>query len=117
MDRIRVILRRAENNEGDDEAEARASALVLEVKVVCGAVHEEDLRRCIEMGRLGAGWLWEQRRGKMVNGKERLNGNSNGKGHVNGNVHGNGNGHGAEKGLKVLTVCNTGSLATSVRFV
>ena len=59
--------------------------LVEKVKDVCWAVHEEDLARNMEMGRLGAEWLWKKRRGT-----------------------------GEGKGLKVLTVCNTGSLATSV---
>ncbi|WVR07796.1 methylthioribose-1-phosphate isomerase [Kwoniella sp. DSM 27419] len=57
--------------------------VVDKVKKVCGEVHEEDLERNMSMGRLGAEWLWKQRGG---NGK---------------------------KGLKVITVCNTGSLATS----
>lgn len=68
---------------------------MVEVKRVCGAVHEEDLKRNMKMGRLGAEWLWKKRRGGKTNG------------HVNG--HGS-----VGKGLKVVTVCNTGSLATSV---
>ncbi|KAK4689343.1 methylthioribose-1-phosphate isomerase, partial [Tremellales sp. Uapishka_1] len=76
MDRIRAILSSAS---GED-----AAALVEKVKNSCGAVHEEDLARCMEMGRLGAEWLWEKR------------------------AQGT-----AKKGLKVVTVCNTGSLATS----
>jgi methylthioribose-1-phosphate isomerase len=68
---------------GDKEAKQ----LVDKVIQVCGAVHEEDLERNMEMGRLGAEWLWSKRR--QANGGEK-------------------------KGLKVVTVCNTGSLATSV---
>ncbi|TXT11123.1 hypothetical protein VHUM_01874 [Vanrija humicola] len=63
---------------------AEAAALVEEVKTASFAVHEEDQERNRTMGRLGAEWLWQQRGGK--DGK---------------------------KGLKVITVCNTGSLATS----
>ena len=62
-----------------------AAQLVEEIKAACFAVHEEDMERNRTMGRLGAEWLWQQR-GKNGNGK---------------------------KGLKVITVCNTGSLATS----
>jgi methylthioribose-1-phosphate isomerase len=62
-----------------------ADELVQQVKDVCGAVHGEDLERCRTMGRLGAEWLWEKR------------------------AAGTG-----KKGLKLVTVCNTGSLATSV---
>ncbi|ORX40712.1 hypothetical protein BD324DRAFT_575358 [Kockovaella imperatae] len=60
--------------------------LVDQIKQICTAVHGEDLERCITMGRLGAEWLWAKRRAGSGSGK---------------------------KGLKVLTVCNTGSLATS----
>lgn len=63
---------------------AEVSALVEKVKTAAFAVHEEDQERNRTMGRLGAEWLWQQRGGK--DGK---------------------------KGLKVITVCNTGSLATS----
>lgn len=76
MNRIRRLLSSASGDPSD---------LVEKVKKVCTAVHEEDLKRNMTMGRLGAEWLWKKRGG---NGK---------------------------KGLKVLTVCNTGSLATSVR--
>jgi methylthioribose-1-phosphate isomerase len=55
------------------------------VREACKAVHGEDLERCMEMGKKGAEWLWQKRGG------------------------------GEKKGLKVITVCNTGSLATSVR--
>lgn len=57
------------------------------VREGCKAVHGEDLARCMEMGRIGAEWLWKKRGGK--DGKT---------------------------GLKVITVCNTGSLATSVSY-
>ncbi|WWD19519.1 methylthioribose-1-phosphate isomerase [Kwoniella shandongensis] len=77
MDRIRAILKKAES-EGKTTEE-----IVETIKTVCGNVHEEDLERNKEMGRLGAEWLWKKRGG---NGK---------------------------KALKVVTVCNTGSLATS----
>jgi len=56
------------------------------VREGCKAVHGEDLARCMEMGKKGADWLWQKRGG----GKD------------------------GKKGLKVITVCNTGSLATSV---
>jgi methylthioribose-1-phosphate isomerase len=64
------------------------------VREVCKDVHGADLRRCIEMGRLGAEWLWSKRGGESQGKKQ-------------------GEGRGKE-GLKVITVCNTGSLATSV---
>lgn len=70
MNRIRSLLK--------DDVEV--SELVEKVKQVCGLVHEEDLKRNMEMGRLGAEWL-SKRSGKRP--------------------------------LKVITVCNTGSLATS----
>ncbi|ORY26689.1 hypothetical protein BCR39DRAFT_540439 [Naematelia encephala] len=57
--------------------------LVEKVKVLCLNVFNEDLERCKEMGRIGAEWLWSKR------------------------------GDGKKNGLKVITVCNTGSLATS----
>lgn len=77
MDRIRAALK-------DSEAQNQAAGDVIErVKKICGDVHDEDLKRNMEMGRLGAEWLWKKRGG-------------------------------GKKGLKVVTVCNTGSLATSV---
>lgn len=77
MDRIRAALK-------DSEAQNQAAGDVIErVKKICGDVHDEDLERNMEMGRLGAEWLWKKRGG-------------------------------GKKGLKVVTVCNTGSLATSV---
>ncbi|KAL7418344.1 S-methyl-5-thioribose-1-phosphate isomerase [Cryptotrichosporon argae] len=63
---------------------AEAAELVERVSALCAAVHAEDVERCRTMGRLGAEWLWQQR------------GERKGK-----------------KALKVITVCNTGSLATS----
>lgn len=66
---------------------ASAPTLLDSVKETCYAVHAEDLERNREMGRLGAEWLWSQR------GAEALKA--------------------GKKGLKVITVCNTGSLATS----
>jgi methylthioribose-1-phosphate isomerase len=88
MDRIRSVLATAPSG-----GEAEAKQLVDKVIQVCGAVHEEDLERNMTMGRLGAEWLWNKRKDK-----------------ANGAV----NGAGEKKGLKVVTVCNTGSLATSV---
>lgn len=82
MDRIRAILKSGSAEE-DQEG---AKQLVEKVKEVCGAVHGEDLERCIQMSRLGAQWLWKKSEGK------------------------------GKKGLKVVTVCNTGSLATSVSY-
>jgi methylthioribose-1-phosphate isomerase len=64
-----------------------AGDLLDKVKTLCGEVHSEDVERCREMGRVGAEWLWKKRGG------------------------------GEKKGLKVLTVCNTGSLATSVSYI
>lgn len=83
MNRIRAIILH----------ETDSKAIVEKVKEACWAVHEEDLERNKTMGRLGAEWLWEKRRGKSVR---------------------NGDGNGEERKLKVITVCNTGSLATSV---
>ncbi|WVQ73002.1 methylthioribose-1-phosphate isomerase [Cryptococcus sp. DSM 104548] len=76
MDRIRAVLKDAEAKK------LSAGEIIEQVKKVCGDVHDEDLERNMEMGRLGAEWLWKKR------------------------------GQG-KKGLKVITVCNTGSLATS----
>lgn len=86
MNRIRALLKAQVSSGAGDDAKAAAD-LVAQVKQVCQAVHGEDLARCVEMSRIGADWFWKQRRGE---GKE-------------------------GKGLKILTVCNTGSLATSVR--
>lgn len=76
MNRIHALLKSSTDVSAED--------LVEKVKTLCGAVHEEDLKRNMEMGRLGAEWLWSKRRA----GSDK-------------------------KGLKVITVCNTGSLATS----
>lgn len=77
LNRIRAVLKTGEESGmGGDE-------LKEQVRETCKAVHGEDLERCMEMGRIGAEWLW-QKRGK------------------------------GKTGLKVITVCNTGSLATSV---
>ncbi|WRT70356.1 methylthioribose-1-phosphate isomerase [Kwoniella shivajii] len=75
MDRIRSTLKQSTGADPENVVE--------KVKKVCEDVHEEDLERNMEMGRLGAEWLYKKRAG---NGK---------------------------KSLKVVTVCNTGSLATS----
>ena len=80
MDRIRRLL-------SDPSSSSAAPAeLVDKVKALCSLVHEEDLARNMEMGRLGAEWLWAKRRAS---------------------------GQSDKRGLKVITVCNTGSLATS----
>ncbi|TYJ57136.1 methylthioribose-1-phosphate isomerase [Cryptococcus floricola] len=76
MDRIRAVLKDAEAKK------LSAGEIVEQVQKVCGDVHDEDLERNMEMGRLGAEWLWKKRGA-------------------------------GKKGLKVITVCNTGSLATS----
>ena len=68
-----------------DGQSGSADELVQTLKDVCTAVHGEDLERCRTMCRLGAEWLWNKR------------------------------GQGKNDGLKLVTVCNTGSLATSVR--
>jgi len=78
MNRIRALLTSAEKDGSSVEE------VLKKVKTLCGSVHEEDVERCRDMGRIGAEWLWKNRGG------------------------------GEKKGLKVLTVCNTGSLATSV---
>jgi methylthioribose-1-phosphate isomerase len=98
MDRIRALLKKGSGNGGEEVARG----LVKEVKRTCGAVHEEDLRRCMQMGRLGAEWLWAKRRGGT---KGQMNGHASGSGESDGD---------GRRGLKVLTLCNTGSLATSV---
>ena len=84
LNRIRQLLAQGEK-EG-----ASGDELKERVRETCKAVHGEDLARCMEMGRRGAEWLWQKRGG------------------------GAGAGAGGKKGLKVITVCNTGSLATSV---
>lgn len=66
------------------EAGGAAEVVVRSVQEVCLAVHEEDLERNKTMGRLGAEWF-------VANRPKHRTG-----------------------GLRVLTVCNTGSLATSV---
>ena len=81
MDRIRRLL------SDPSTSSLSSSDLVEKIKSLCTLVHEEDLARNMEMGRLGAEWLWAKRRAE---GNE-----------------------GDKKGLKVITVCNTGSLATS----
>lgn len=81
MDRIRRLLSDASS------ASLPPNELAEKIKSLCSLVHEEDLARNMEMGRLGAEWLWAKRR---ASGK-----------------------HDNKKGLKVITVCNTGSLATS----
>ena len=79
---------RATLQEGDKlEGQKGALTLVESVKDVCTAVHGEDLERCVTMGRHGAEWLWKRR------------------------------GEGKKGGLKIVTVCNTGSLATSVGLI
>jgi methylthioribose-1-phosphate isomerase len=67
-----------------EKASTSGEELKEKVRETCKAVHGEDLARCMEMGKRGADWLWQKRGG------------------------------GGKKGLKVITVCNTGSLATSV---
>lgn len=66
------------------------SALIKQVQDTCWAVHSEDLARNREMGRLGANWLWDRAQERAARA-----------------------GTPAPQGLKILTVCNTGSLATS----
>ena len=62
-----------------------AKALAQSVQKACEAVHSADLQRNRDMGLNGADWLWNLRKDKA-----------------------------GGEGLNVLTVCNTGSLATSV---
>lgn len=65
-----------------------AKVLAQSVQKACEAVHSADLKRNRDMGLNGADWLWNLRKEKA-----------------------------AGEGLNVLTVCNTGSLATSVSLV
>ncbi|WVW86012.1 methylthioribose-1-phosphate isomerase [Kwoniella bestiolae CBS 10118] len=74
MNRIRAYLQNV--SEGKEE-------IIEKVKEICQDVHEEDLERNMQMGKLGADWLFAKR------------------------------GKGNKNKLKVVTVCNTGSLATS----
>jgi len=85
MDRIRKTVKSSTNSTGDSSEDA-AKALAKEVVKTCQAIEREDLERCKEMSRIGAEWLVEKI--KREKGKDKL---------------------------KVMTVCNTGSLATSVR--
>lgn len=62
------------------------SELALELIKEANAINDEDVGRNWQMSRLGAEWLVEQTKGKVASGN-----------------------------LNVMTVCNTGSLATSVR--
>jgi methylthioribose-1-phosphate isomerase len=62
-----------------------AEGLAKELIESCQAVHANDLERNKQMSRIGADWLYEKR---ARDGKKKL---------------------------RVMTVCNTGSLATSVR--
>lgn len=98
--RIRKALR-GERKEGS------VQETVERVKGVCKAVHAEDLARCMLMGKKGAEWLWEQRRGAGAGSGSGSNGTA---------ASGSAEGEGKEekRGLRVITVCNTGSLATSV---
>lgn len=64
-----------------------AEALAKELIGTCQAVHANDLERNKQMSKIGADWLFEKR---AKDGKKKL---------------------------RVMTVCNTGSLATSVRMV
>lgn len=61
-----------------------AEQLAKQVIETCQAVHANDLERNKQMSKLGADWLYEKR---AKDGKKKL---------------------------RVMTVCNTGSLATSV---
>jgi methylthioribose-1-phosphate isomerase len=61
-----------------------AQELAKQLIETCQAVHANDLERNKQMSKLGADWLFERR---AKDGKKKL---------------------------KVMTVCNTGSLATSV---
>ena len=63
-----------------------AKELAEKIVVTCQAIEKEDLERCITMSKLGAQWLVEKIK-REKGGKDKL---------------------------KVMTVCNTGSLATSV---
>lgn len=71
---------------------ASSTELAEEIVRVCEKVHAEDLERNKQMSKLGADYLYEkamQKRGGSLKDGEKLK-------------------------LKVMTVCNTGSLATSV---
>lgn len=64
--------------------ESAAKELAQNIVDTCQAVHANDLERNKEMSRLGADWLFQRRKGGE-----------------------------SQKKLRVMTVCNTGSLATS----
>jgi methylthioribose-1-phosphate isomerase len=88
MDRIRKTVKSSAGSaEGSSQgsSQAQAKALAEEVVKTCQNIEKEDLERCKEMSRIGAEWLVEKI--KREKGKDKL---------------------------KVMTVCNTGSLATSV---
>lgn len=84
MDRIRKTVKSSAGS-AEGSSQAQAKALAEEVVKTCQNIEKEDLERCKEMSRIGAEWLVEKI--KREKGKDKL---------------------------KVMTVCNTGSLATSV---
>lgn len=83
MDRIRKTVKSSATS-AEGSSQAQAKALAEEVVKTCQNIEKEDLERCKEMSRIGAEWLVEKI--KREKGKDKL---------------------------KVMTVCNTGSLATS----
>jgi methylthioribose-1-phosphate isomerase len=84
MDRVRNVARSFSPTSADSPAAAKE--LAEKIVVTCQAIEKEDLERCITMSKLGAQWLVEKIK-REKGGKDKL---------------------------KVMTVCNTGSLATSV---
>ena len=87
MDRIRGVARSFSPAPASSPTTA-AKELTEKIVATCQAIEKEDLERCITMSKLGAQWLVEKIK-REKGGKDKL---------------------------KVMTVCNTGSLATSVRY-
>lgn len=88
MNRVRSAVKSSSKTQSTSE-------LAEEIVLVCEKVHAEDLERNKQMSKLGADYLYEramEKRGGSLKDGEKLK-------------------------LKVMTVCNTGSLATSVRRV
>jgi methylthioribose-1-phosphate isomerase len=83
MDRIRKTARDYRAADGSDPVRS-ATTLSERIVETCQAIEKEDLERCKEMSKKGAEWLVEKI--KKEKNKDKL---------------------------KVMTVCNTGSLATS----
>jgi methylthioribose-1-phosphate isomerase len=86
MDRVRNVARSFTPSSSSDSDSSAAKELAKQIVSTCQAIEKEDLERCITMSKLGAQWLVDKIK-REKGGKDKL---------------------------KVMTVCNTGSLATSV---